>query len=252
MAFTDLFNPILDTIFGPLLGLPPLAAVALMSFFVSFLISVIYKYTTDQNLMKRLRDEMTELQREAKELRDHPEKALAVQKQMMETNMKYMMQSMRSTLFTMLPILLIFGWMSGHFAYTPLMMGDTFTVGAEFNVDSGEATLEVPQGLLLLNEAKQPLAQKRAEWSVKAGKAGDYLLRYTYLENMYEMPVHISSGERKYTPEKLTVGKEGLENLYISYAQLPILPYLGWGWLGSYILFSIFGSMVWRKWLKVY
>ena len=104
MVFENLLNPV----FNPLLNLPTLWAVVILSFLISVIITLVYKYTTNQDLMKQLKDEMKEFQKEIKELRKEPEKAMQVQKRAMQTNMKYMMHSMRSTLFSFIPIIIIF------------------------------------------------------------------------------------------------------------------------------------------------
>jgi len=53
--------------------------------------------------------------------------------QCMQTNSKYMMQSMKSTFITFLPIILIFGWMNANIAYEPLFPNEEFTIDAVFN-----------------------------------------------------------------------------------------------------------------------
>jgi len=100
------FENILDPIFSPLLNLPTLWAVIILAFFISLIITLIYKYVTDQNLMKQLKEEMKEFQKQIKELKKEPEKAMQVQKQSMKTNMKYMTLSMKSTLWSFIPIIL--------------------------------------------------------------------------------------------------------------------------------------------------
>ena len=52
------FNTLLDPIMAPLLKLPVIWAVIIVSFFVALLITVVYKYITDQDMMKELKDEM--------------------------------------------------------------------------------------------------------------------------------------------------------------------------------------------------
>ncbi|MFC1769138.1 EMC3/TMCO1 family protein, partial [Nanoarchaeota archaeon] len=94
------FETLLDPIFNPLLALSPLWIMLILSFLVSALITLIYKFTTDQNLMKSLKEEIKEFQNEMKELKHDPSKMMEVQKKAMQTNMKYMMQSLKSTLFT--------------------------------------------------------------------------------------------------------------------------------------------------------
>ncbi len=63
------FETLLDPIFSPLLNLPTLLAITLLSFLISLIITLIYKFATDQDLMKRLKEEMKELQKEMKDLR---------------------------------------------------------------------------------------------------------------------------------------------------------------------------------------
>lgn len=97
-------------IFGPLINWHPLGALALISFILTALITVAYKYLTDQELMKSLKAELKQLQTEMKEAKNDTQKLMQLQKQSLEKNMKYMTQSFKPTLFTLIPILIIFTW----------------------------------------------------------------------------------------------------------------------------------------------
>ena len=79
--FENLLNPLLN----PLLGLHPLFSLIILSFFISLIITLVYKAMTDQDLMKQLKAETKEFQKEMKELKDHPKKMMAVQKKSMQT-----------------------------------------------------------------------------------------------------------------------------------------------------------------------
>src|SRR3989344_7479675 len=128
-----MFENLLNPVFNPLLNLNPAIGILIISFILALLITVIYKYTTNQSLMKDLKNELKELQKEIKELRNEPQKAMAVQKKAMETNMKYMMHSFKSMIFTFIPVIIIFGWLNGHLAYMPLQPNEEFTVTAIFD-----------------------------------------------------------------------------------------------------------------------
>jgi len=209
MAYYDF----LDTVFAPLLSLPPLAAVIILALFVSLIIIVVTKYATDQKLMKSLKDEMKEHQKQLKEAKKNPQKALEIQKKSMEANMKYMMHSFRPTLITFIPIILIFGWMSHTFAFENVMPGQEFTVTANFEegVD-GTATISAPKELLISSERE-------------------------VLE-----PVKIIENERLKT----------IQVNYKKLTLIPI-GYKDWlGWLGTYIWSSILFTTVLRKLLKIY
>lgn len=81
--------------------------VIVVSFIITFLITLSYKYLTDQLKMKELKDKMTEFNKKLKQDRTNQE----VQNEFMKTQWQYMMHSWRPMIFTFLPLILIFNWM---------------------------------------------------------------------------------------------------------------------------------------------
>jgi uncharacterized membrane protein (DUF106 family) len=104
-----------DATLGPLLNLPKPFGLLAISFILTLLITIIYKYMTDQELMKTLKADMKSAQAEMKKLKDDPKKMMEMQKEAMQKNMKYMMKSMKPTLVTFIPIILIFGWLRQYY-----------------------------------------------------------------------------------------------------------------------------------------
>ena len=90
-------NSFLDSILGFLLSWNPLTAIIILSLFISLLITIIYKYATNQSLLKDIKDEMKRLQELSKTLRDNPSEMMSTQKRMMDLNMKYMLHGFRAT-----------------------------------------------------------------------------------------------------------------------------------------------------------
>lgn len=111
MSFTSFLDPVL----GPFMGIPSPWNLLLLSFLLTLIMTLLYKYLTDQKLMKELKDDMKELQKEMKLLKDNPTKMMEVQKKAMEKNMKYLLQSLKPTLITFIPILIIFEWMRQYY-----------------------------------------------------------------------------------------------------------------------------------------
>jgi len=265
MAFQELLNPI----FSPLLKLNPFFAILLISFLISLFIVLIYKKFTDQNLMKQLKTEIKEHQKQMKELKNHPEKMMKVQKKAMETNTKYMMHSFKPTLFTFIPIILIFGWLNAHMGYYPLEQGDEFTVTAFFDEGAdGTITMESRDGITLLDSNVQDIRDEKAEWVLK-GDAGTYSIDYKYDNQEFDHRLVIVEKfeDRDYAKPKLKSSELGikdtdLDEILISnkkvqpLKQIPLIGSIPWignfGWLGTYILFSITFSIILRKVLKVY
>jgi len=247
----------LDPVLGPLLTLNPLIIVLLISFIITVLITVIYKYTTNQNLMKQLKDEMKEFQKEMKELKNDPKKAMEVNKKAMQTNMKYMSHSMRSTLITFIPIILIFGWMNNSIAYEPIRPGEEFSIDASFSKNTqGTIELVVPEGITLITESEKTIKDDKATWVLK-GEEGSYsndkALEFKF-NNEIEYKNLIISNKQEFAPVTQVVKDSKLKIIKINNQPMKVLNLFGWkiGWLGTYIIFSILLSMLLRKILKVY
>ena len=244
----------LDPILGPLLSLPPVWGILLISGILSLLLTLAYKFTTNQTLMKQLKDEIAVLQKELKELRSDPEKALHVQKKAMEANMKYMMESLKPTLVTFIPIILIFGWLSGHYSVEPLPPGTQFSVDAHFSTpEESGIRITAPPELELRSDRYATIGAGKGEWFLNATAQGRYTLLFDYANKTYTKLVLITT-QRSYEDPELTVNEHGLSDITVNHLPLTVLNLFGWklGWLGAYIIFSILFSLIFRKALKVY
>ena len=257
MAFESLLNPV----FSPLLNLPPFWSILIITLFISLIVTLIYKYTTDQNLMKRLKEELKEFQKEVKELKSNPEKAMKVQKRMMETNMKYMMHSFKPMIFTFIPIILIFGWLNAHMAYFPIPPNKEFTVTLFFgNGANGKVEIIVPQGINVINNKTQEIIDNKAVFRLK-GLEGGYILEFKFNNRQFTKEVLITD-KKEYKPVQEKIKDKELKTIEIGnepikpVKPIPLINKVPWinnfGWLGTYILFSILFSMILRKVLKIY
>ena len=245
----------LDPVLGPVLLLPPLFGILLLSFFISLVITVIYKYTTDQNMMKQLKDEIKGFQKEIKELKSNPEKAMQVQKEAMKTNMKYMSMSMKATLITFIPIIFIFGWMSSHLALESLKPEEPFTVTMSFSKPvSGDATLVVPSGMSVDGDATKEISGDNVFWTVR-GKEGAYVLEYEYTGRIFTQEILITKDPYYADPVvRVKDSTTDVKSLAVNHKKKIVMNLLGWkmGWLATYIIFSIGFSLGLRKIMKVY
>lgn len=259
MAFETVLNPLLN----PLLeSIGHFWALVILVVVINLIITTIYKYTTDQSLMKDLKDELKAFQKQIKELKSHPGEALKVQKKMMQTNSKYMMHSMKPMLYTFLPIILFFGWMNAHLAYLPLMPSEEFSITMEFNEGvGGNVILTLPdEGIKSINGLNQAIQAEKATWVLK-GEMGEYLLTYNFNNNDYSNEILISN-YKEYVNPVVKIKKDGIKTITVGnkiikpIQKIPLLKNLPWignfGWLGTYILLSIISSMSLRKIMKVY
>ena len=248
MVLENLF----DWIFSPIMRWGDGWAVIIVSLIITLITTFFYKMFTDQDLMKALKKELKDLQKEMKDLKEDPKKFMEVQKKAMQKNMEYMKHSMKATLYTFIPIIIIFGWMQGHLGYDPIEPNEAFKVSVLMQEGlPGEITLSsVPE--LNIDQATKA-ASSTVTWELR-GTEGEYKLFVTYGENQYEHDLIITTEHIYKSPVKKLKG--AIKSITVEMA--PIKPFgsfgiLGWhpGWLGAYILLSIVFSLGARKVFKV-
>src|SRR3989344_1878865 len=107
-----------NMIFGWSVRISPLFGIIFISFLLTLVVSLLYKYTTDQKAMKDLKDELKGLQNKMKEHKADPGKVMDIQKEAMQKNLKYMKHTFTPMLLSFLPMIIIFGWLK--ITYDPL------------------------------------------------------------------------------------------------------------------------------------
>ncbi|PIN77711.1 hypothetical protein COV16_06545 [Candidatus Woesearchaeota archaeon CG10_big_fil_rev_8_21_14_0_10_34_8] len=249
-----------------LLKIHPTILIILVGVIISVIMVFVYKWMTDQTLMKRLKEEIKELQGEMKSLRDNPSKMAEVNKRAMETNMKYMMNSMKPTLVTFIPIILIFGWLNGHIAFDPLIVGQEFSVELEFYEGiSGSVIPITPEGLVLINGESYAIKDGIVQLVYRPDVAGSYTLDYMLKSDAGEeikswstdIIVTESVDDRQYVKTPTAVKDKILKKITVSldkFKPFGSVSIFGWqpGWIALYIIVSLVCSIGLRKLLKVY
>jgi len=249
-----LFESVLDPLFKPLLNLGFFWATLIISFGLTLLITIVYKFATDQTLMKKLKAEMKVLQKEMKKLKNDPKKAMAHQQKLMKKNMEYMKHSFKPTLFTFIPIIIIFGWLNSHMAYLPLQPDTEFVISAEFKEGTfGDVTIDIIPSLEILSDPMQSIENSYVEWKLK-GLLGEYMAKITFGSREFQQKIIIS--EEDYSEPVQLIKDSELTKIMIHNERvrpLGSISLFGWrpGWLGTYILFSLIFSFALRKLMNI-
>lgn len=112
-------HALLDPTAGVLLNWNPTFGLIIITAIISLILTLVQKYTTDQEELRKLRKEQKILQEEMKLFKDHPEKLMALQKKQFEFMPRTMDLTMGSIIYTTLPIILFFRWFYEYFAAHP-------------------------------------------------------------------------------------------------------------------------------------
>lgn len=240
-----------------LLKISPFWSILIISFVLTLVITLVYKFTTDQKKMKKLKEDMKEYQKKIKTLsKENPQKAMAIQQEAMKHNMDYMKSSFKSTLYTFIPIIIIFGWLNAHMAYYPLQPNQPFSVTAYFAPGYAPiASISSVPELEIIGNATQPITEGKAEWQLN-GTEGEYKLVIDYNNEKYDKPIILSS-ERLYEQPELKISNSKLQKIVVGNEKIyPLgeVNFFGWkpNWLWTYIILSVLLSIGLRKVLKVH
>lgn len=112
-----------NTLFGWAIAISPLFGMILITFIMTLITTLAYKYFTDQYAVKNLREDMKKLQKEMKDTKDEKRK-IDISKTIWEKNMETMKHSIKPMLITFLPIIVLFNWLrSAYTGYGILFLG---------------------------------------------------------------------------------------------------------------------------------
>ncbi len=251
--------------------LGPLPTIGIISLIVSVIVTLIYKYTTNQKVLAGIKSEIDNLRKEIKTAKE-PGKMGEINKKLMEKTMEQFQASLKPMIITMIPALIILGWMQSTIAFQQLEPNQEFSITALFEqAAEGEIELISPNALQLLSEPKQKAAEQ-VIWKLK-GQEGNYELEFKYNNEVYTKDIIITNNwqtakpsiqkEQNFLGIKTSSGDDypirkdsKIKMIKIDYT--PVHPFgtfslFGWqpGWLATYIILSLVFSMGLRSLLKV-
>ncbi|MDP7180543.1 MAG: EMC3/TMCO1 family protein [Candidatus Woesearchaeota archaeon] len=257
--FGNMFNPVLDPIFRPLLSLHPAFSLSVITLIITLIMVLVYKKFTDQEVMKSVREEMKEIQKEMKEFQHDAAKVMELQKKSLEKAGQQFKQSMKPMFITMIPIIVLFGWLSSNLAFNPLTPGEEFSTTIVFKEGvNGEVKLIASDGIEILSDEIQTIEGNEvggwfkkkigeASWNIK-GSEGEHQLTYEYEDEIYFNELLITNSKKYKEPKKL-VNDEVVETIELGNEPIKIFG-LSWFW-AYFILAMVFNGLL-RKLFKVH
>lgn len=233
---------------------------------ISLFSTLVYKFATNQKKMREIKERLKVLQKELREARGDQERMLKINSQIMKSHNEYSMQSMRSILFTFIPVMLVFIFLRAHVAYAPIHPGDTFTVLLDYRDQAalGSTLVQVPNGFTLLNTSNYTksgflgLGSRKGEAVLirAPNTSANGTITFSYGNETVNRSVMVTESN-KYAQQSVSYRNGFLASAAIQYQGLRVfdVPWLpGWlqGWLAVYIIFTLIFTNVFRTVLKVH
>ena len=114
-TLNSFFDPVFRFFFGWALGIHPVFGILFIALFITLFTTFIYKYSTNQVLLKRVREETQSIQKQLKETKDI-DKVKILHAQMQQHSIDSLKQNLKPMLFTFIPTALVYFWLSTQFA----------------------------------------------------------------------------------------------------------------------------------------
>jgi uncharacterized membrane protein (DUF106 family) len=175
-----LFGRMFDLLFFPFRNMNPWVAMILVSLLTGLLMLWIYKYTSNQQGIKSVKDKIKAHLLELRLYKDNFQATLQAQKKILAYNMKYMFYALKPMLVMIIPIVLMLIQMDLWFGYR-LMPGESVLL--KVKLDRGplqtDLTLQAPSGVEIETPALRIDQEKEIDWRVKGNREGEYQLAFT-------------------------------------------------------------------------
>ena len=106
----NIIHYILDPTFGFLLIWNATYGMLIIVFLISLFTIIVQKYFTDQETIKKLKEDQKRIQKEIKQYRGDPKKIMELQKKQLQALPRSLKLNLRPMIITSIPLLLLFRW----------------------------------------------------------------------------------------------------------------------------------------------
>ena len=251
---------IVETLLFPFKSFHPLFALIWLSLLTGIFMLIIYKYTSNQRGIRRIKDKIKAHLMEIRYYKDDLRIILRAQRKILRHNLTYMKYSLKPLAVMIIPIVMLLAQMNLWFGYMPLKEGDSVLVKVKLAGQMGEPfpdiSLDLPQGLKSEGPPFKDTFEREFDWRIKVEKRGNYRLRFSSSSGAVEKELIAASSKlarispRLFSPniiqeflypgEKPLVKNSAIKSIEIKYSARGI-PFFGWDihWIIYFFVLSI-------------
>ncbi len=266
---SNAINSLFDLFFYPFVELDPIYGLSAISLFTAIIVLPIFKYTSDQEGIKKVKAIIMGHILELRLFRDDIRIVLSAQKNVLRHNMTYLKYTLKPLLFMFIPVVLIIIQTEVRFSFRPLLPGETAVVKIKMSEEnSTDVSLTVPNGLIIETPPMRDDENRETYWRIKAEKEGVFDLTFQMEDDkeikkrvlVADKIVRLSPAKLKestinyffhpansYLPDNIVV-----DNIYVKYPTMKVYA-LGWKlhWLLHYFILTLIFGVLLLKPLKV-
>jgi len=251
---------LIKILFLPFSSLSPWAAMIMISLLTALLMLLIYKKTSDQERIKKVKNRIKASFMEIRLFQHDLQTLLQSQKELFLANLRYLLLNLKPLLVMLVPIFLLLAQLNLWFGYKIPETGETFLLKVKFqktvDLQRVRLELEAPEGVVVETPVLRILDEREANWRLRriGQMSGPLIITVNGERYQKELP----SGGRKLNRISTVRVKPNLwqELLYPGEKPLPadsllnrvellfkenrlLLGGIGFHWLVAYFLLSI-------------
>jgi uncharacterized membrane protein (DUF106 family) len=189
---TTLFNLMLT----PLRSFHPLVSLSALSLLTGILMLVVFRYTSDQEKIKKTKDKMKAHLLEFRLFKDDLRILFSAQKNILLYNFKYMQYMLMPMLVMIVPVGLMLIHLNGWYGYRPLKPGESAIVAVRLSDQNknqlSRMVIEADKGLTVETPSLRIPETREVNWRVRAETLGRHRVTVHGLGYAFQKNIMVS------------------------------------------------------------
>jgi len=207
MSFLNaVLRRVFDLILLPFQGLPPIVGVAVVSAVGGIGALMVYKLTSNQEALARVKDQIAASFFEIRLFNDDMFAILRAQWDLLRNNLRYMGLNLVPMAWMIVPFFLVIAQLQFHYGYEGLTPGRTALLSVALEEETAtrpEIALELPEGLRLDSPAVWSPALGEVAWRIVPEREGQYELGLTVSGEKLTKSLRVDTRPVRRSPARL-------------------------------------------------
>jgi uncharacterized membrane protein (DUF106 family) len=199
----SLLGKLFDLLFLPFRSLNPWVGMAFISLLTGLLMLLIYRWTSNQSGIRRVKDKIKAHLLELRLFKDNMGVTMRAQGQILRANLRYLVLNLRPLLVMIIPLVLILAQLNIWFGSEPLSTDRPAILRVrlqpDVNVMDTEFSLEAPPEIAVETPPLRIEESREVDWRLRPRVSGKFNLS-------------VRAGDRSYL-KTITVGGKSLEKI---------------------------------------
>jgi len=175
-----LLGKLFDLLLLPFRSFDPWAGMAFISLLTGLLMLVIYRWTSNQSGIRRVKDKIKAHLLELRLFKDNMGVTMKAQGQILRANLRYLSLNLKPLLVMIIPLVLILAQLNVWFGSEPLAIGRPAILKVRLQPDVNlletEFSLESPPGIVIETPPLRLEEPREVDWRLRPAAAGRFNL----------------------------------------------------------------------------